>query len=290
LKFTSAKTLVDVQGGLKFARNPHWYDRELLFVDTHDRSIKSTDLGGALKIVTSLPFLPGSFDVLDDGGLLVGDAWRRKIYKCNATGQSLLADLSSVARVCLSDGVHDGRGGMYINDVGFDYLDPTVEPVPAGLIVYVNAQGESFVVAGDLFSPHGMVVTPDNSTLIVAETLGHRLTAFEIEQDGSLQNRRVWAQFQSDVRPDGICLDIEGSVWVASKSPTTLRVCEGGKIDHQVVSKRSVFGITLGGPENRHLYLCTSVASDPVITRRHPDATIDVAEVEIPGTCTAADN
>ncbi len=289
MHFTSAKTLVDVQGGLKFARNPHWIDRELLFVDAHDRSIKSADVGGDLKIVTRLPFLPGGFDVLHDGGLLVGDAWRRKIYKYDAAGKTQLADLSSVARICLSDGVHDGRGGMYVDDVGFDYLDPTVDPVPGGLIVYVNSQGESSVVAGDLFSPHGMIVTPDNSTLIVAETLRHRLTAFGIEQDGSLQNRRVWAQFQDDVRPDGICLDLEGAVWVAGKSPTALRVCEGGKIDHQVVSERSIFGITLGGPEKKHLFLCTSVASDPVITHRHPDATIDVAEVEIPGACTDAD-
>jgi sugar lactone lactonase YvrE len=283
LQFTSAKTLVDVQGGLKFTMNPHWFDRALLFVDIHDRRILSADLDGELKTVTTLPFLPGSFNVHDDGRPIVSDAWRRKIYQCDSTGQSLFADLSNFARICLNAGVFDRRGGMYFGDVGFDYLDPTVDPVPSGLIVHVNARGESSVVAGDLFSPHGMIITPDNETLIVAETLGHRLTAFEIEQDGTLCNRRVWAQFQADIRPDGICLDLEGAVWVAGNSPTALRVREGGEVEHQVVSKRSVFDMTLGGPEQRHLFLCTSTACDPVITRRHPDATIDVAEVNIPG-------
>ena len=282
LQVTSAKTLVDVQGGLKFARNPHWFDRELLFVDIHDRRIRSTDLSGALKTVTALPFLPGSFEVLESGGLIVGDAWRRKMYRFDSSGQSQLADLSNTTGTCISDSVLDSRGGVYVSEIGFDYLDPTVDPVPSGLIIHVNAQGESCVVASELLSPHGMIITPDENTLIVAETLGHSLTAFEIAQDGSLRNRRVWAQLQNGVCPEGICLDREGAVWVAGKSPSALRVCEGGKIDHQVVCRRSVFGITLGGPEQRHLFLCTSVGSDPVIIRSNPDATIDVAEVSIP--------
>ena len=283
MQLTSAKTLVDAQGGLKFPRNPHWFDKRLLFVDIHDRCIKSTDLGGALRTEMELPFLPGAFDVCDDGGLLVGDAWRRKIYQCDPDSLTKLADLNDIARVCLSDCVLDSRGGMYVGDVGFDYLDPMVEPVPSGLIVHVNAQGKSSVVAGDLFSPRGMIVTPDSNTLIVAEALGHRLTAFEIGQDGSLLNRRVWAQFQDNILPDGICLDREGAAWVAGTSCVAFRVREGSKVDHQVACQRPVFGVTLGGPEQRHLFLCTSSACDPVVTRRHPDATIDLAEVEIPG-------
>ena len=283
MQITSAKTLVDVQDGLKFARNPHWFDGELLFVDVHDRRIKSTDLGGALRTVRALNFLPGSFDILSGGGLLVGDSWRHKIYQCDADSQSLLADLSNANGICLSDTVFDSRGGIYVGAVGFDYLDPTVEPTPSGLIVHLNAQGEISVVATDLFSPHGMIITPDNNTLIVAETLGHRLTAFEIEKDGSLVNRRVWAQLQNDIRPDGICLDLEGAVWVAGTGCAAFRVKEMGEIDQQVACQRPVYGVTLGGPEQRHLFLCTSVTCDPVITRRHPDATIDLAEVEIPG-------
>jgi sugar lactone lactonase YvrE len=282
LQYTTAKTLIDIQGGLKLARNPHWFDQELLFVDIHDRRIMSCNLSGELRTVTALPFIPGSFDVLDVGGLLVGNAWRRKIYQCNSTGQSQVADLSSITKVCLSGSVLDSRGGMYVGDFGFDHLDPTVDPTPTGLIVHVNVRGESSVVARDLFSPRGMIITPDNSSLIVAETLAHRLTAFEIAQDGSLRNRTVWAQFQNDMRPDGICLDLDGAVWVAGMGPSALHVYEGGDIDHQVATERSAIGVTLGGPEQKHLFLCTSIECDPVITRRHPDATIDVAEVNIP--------
>ncbi len=127
-------------------------------------------------------------------------------------------------------------------------------------------------------------IPPDNSTLMVAETLGHRLTAFEIENDGSLQKRRVWAQFQDSVKPDGICLDREGAIWAAGTGPCALRVSEGGEIDHQVTTNQPVFATMLGGPERRHLFMCTSVSQDPVIARRVSNATIDIAEVEIPGT------
>jgi sugar lactone lactonase YvrE len=194
-----------------------------------------------------------------------------------------MADLSNVAGFCLSDGIVDCHGGMYVADVGFDFLDPFVDPVPNGVIVHIRADGDSSVVAGNLFSPNGMIITPDNSTLIVAETLGHRLTAFQIGNDGSLRNRRVWAQFQDEVKPDGICLDREGAIWAAGSHPCALRVKEGGEIDHRVTTKRPVFATMLGGPERRHLFICTSASHDPVMTRRAPTATIDVAEVGIPG-------
>jgi sugar lactone lactonase YvrE len=191
--------------------------------------------------------------------------------------------VSAVAKFCLSDGILDGRGGMYFSDVGFDFLDLLVDPVADGFIVHISVDGKSTVVAGDLFFPNGMVITPDNSTLIVAETLGHRLTAFEIEIDGSLQNRRVWAQFQDEIKPDGICFDCEGAIWLAGTDPRALRVREGGEIVHQIATKQPVFAIMLGGPERRHLFMCTSGSDDPLITRRAPSATIDIAEVGAPG-------
>ena len=96
-----------------------------------------------------------------------------------------------------------------------------------------------------------MVVTPDNKTLIVAEMLCHRLTAFDIEIDGSLRNRRVWAQLQNEIRPDGICLDRDSAIWVAGTCPGALRVREGGEIDREIITTRPVFATLLGGPERR---------------------------------------
>ena len=283
LQSTSAKTLVNDQSGLIFAKSPRWIGKKLLFLDIHDRCIKSADLHGTVRMVTALRYLPGSFGVLAGGGLIVGDAWRRKIYRLEKAGQKRIADLSNIARFCLTDGVVDSRGGMYVGDVGFDFLDPLVDPVPDGVIVHVSAKGRSTVVAGDLFAPGGMIVTPDNSTLIVAETLAHRLTAYEIDNDGSLGNRRVWAQFRDEVKPDGICLDREGAIWVAGTGHCALHVREGGEVDQQITTSRPVFATMLGGPERKHLFICTSNSPDPVITRRTPSATIDIAEVDTPG-------
>ena len=279
----SAKTLVDDQSGLKFAKSPLWSGQKLLFLDIHDKCVKSADLDGTVQIVKDLPFLPGSFGVLSEGGLLVGDAWRRKIYRCDSAGETQIADLSHIAGFCLSEGVLDSRGGMYVGDVGFDYLNPFMDPLPNGVIVYISTDGKMSVVAGDLFFPSGMVITPDSRTLIVAETLRHRLTAFEIDGDGSLQNRRVWAQFRNDVDPDGICLDIEGAIWVAGAGRRALHVTEGGEIDRQITTRRPVFATMLGGSKGRQLFLCTSDSSDPIMTRRASNATIEMAEVETPG-------
>lgn len=279
----AAKTLVGVHSGLRFAKSPQWIRQKLLFLDVHDRCIKSADLQGNVRTVTKLPYLPGGFGALADGDLVVGDAWQRKLYRWNTTGLRQMADLSDLAGFCLSDGVVDRCGGIYVADAGFDFLDPLMDPVSNGVIVHIAANGNVAVVAGDLFFPSGMVITPDNRTMIVAETLAHRLIAFDIVNDGSLQNRRVWAQFQDDVNPDGICLDCTGAIWVAGTSLRVLLVREGGDVVQQIKTRRPVFATMLGGPERRHLFMCTSNSNDPIVTRRVSGATIDVSEVEMPG-------
>ena len=283
MRIRNARTLVDAQVGLKFAKCPIWIDDKLLFLDVHDTCIKSTDLSGTVEVVRSLPFLPGGFGVLANSDFFVFDAWRRKIFRWNSACQSQVADLGDVAGICLSDGIIDGSGGMYFGDIGYNYLDPLVDPAPTGTIIHINATGQASVVATDLFFPGGMIMSENASTLIVAEALRHRLTTFDIEFDGRLGNRRVWAQFGDDVKPDGICLDREEAIWVAGMGRYALRVKEGGKIVQKVRSERPVFSITLGGPDQQHLFMCTSVSRDPVIARRTPSASIDVIEVEIPG-------
>ena len=283
MQSTSANTLVNDQSGLSFAKDPIWVDERLLFLDTGDRSIKSADLNGTVQLVRALPFLPGSFCVLTGGEIVIGDSWRRKLYRLEERGQTQTADLGEIARSCLGDCVADCRGGIYVGDIGFDILDPLVDPVPNGVIFYISADGKMSRVADDLLFPGGMVIEPGNRRLIVAEKLAHRLTAFDIDTDGSLNRRRVWAQFQDDVNPGGICLDREGAVWVAGSDRRALRVIEGGETDQQVTSKQRVFYTTLGGPERKHLFMCTSASSDPVITRRAPQATIDIAVVKTAG-------
>ena len=252
LRSVSAKTLVSTQSGLKFAKSPRWIHQKLLFLDIHDQCAKSTDMDGNVQTLGALPCLPSGLREL-------------------------------VAGPSTYDTVGDIHGGIYAADVGFDFLNPLVDPVSNGAVVYVSADGRSSIVAENFYFPNGMIISIDNKTLIVAETLGHRLTSFAIEDDGSLHDRRVWAQLDENVRPEGICLDREGAVWVAGAGPRALRVSEGGEIDQQVTSKRPVFATALGGPDLRHLFLCTSDSNDPVITRQVSCATIDIAEVETPG-------
>ena len=167
--------------------------------------------------------------------------------------------------------------------MGFDFLNPLIDPVCDGIIVHIEKGGRASLVAEDLFFPNGMVITPDERTLIVAETLGHILTAFDIGNDGSLGNRRVWADLPDDVNPYGICLDGDGAIWAATTTPRALRILEGGQIVDEVEAERPVFVVTLCGPQCKHLFLCTSASCDPIITRRTPSATIETATVIVSG-------
>ncbi len=280
---TSAKTLVDAHSGLRFVKSPRWIHQRLFFIDVHDRCIKSADMSGVVRTEKALLYLPGGFAMLETDGLLVGDAWRRKIHLLEEDRQTQVADLSQVARFSLSDAIVTTDHGIYVGDVGFNFLDPLVDPVPNGIIVHVDKEGRATVVAENLFFPNGMALSPDARTLIVAEALDHSLTAFDIATDGSLGNRRVWANLPENFNPEGICLDQEGAVWAAGTSPRALRIREGGEIDHQITTTQPVFDITFGGPERRHLFLCTSASQDPVVTRRNSSVTIDIAEVTTPG-------
>jgi sugar lactone lactonase YvrE len=130
-----------------------------------------------------------------------------------------------------------------------------------------------------------MVVSPDGRTLIVAETLGHRLKAFDILEDGSLGPARIWAQLPETVQPDGICLDAEGGIWCANPEgqDSVVRVVEGGTITDQIQLKTHAYAVMLGGPERKQLFICASDSHDPQEIKRQPTASLLVAEVKIPG-------
>jgi sugar lactone lactonase YvrE len=153
------------------------------------------------------------------------------------------------------------------------------------VIACVEPDGRARVVADGLHFPNGMVITPDGKTLIVGETMGHRLTAFDVQADGSLANRRVYAQLPEDVSPDGIALDAEGAVWLANPEGQygALRVREGGEIVERVKLDTECYAVMLGGPERRHLFICGSDSHDPAEIARAPSATLRVVEVEVPG-------
>jgi sugar lactone lactonase YvrE len=279
------KTLADVTTGLKFTESPRWYNGKLWFIDIHDRRIKTVDLSGSVATVLELPFIPNAFGLTSEGTVVVGDAFQRRIHRMEGTVLRQVADISNITNFCLSDGIVDAQGRLYVGDIGYNFMDPAAKPVETCVIVLVGPAGRASVVADKLFFPNGMVITPDGRTLVVGETIGHRLTAFDVREDGSLGNRRVWAQLPSSVGPDGICLDAEGGVWCANPEgeDSVVRVCEGGEITDRIKVDTHAYAVMLGGPERKHLFICASGSHDPAEIQRNPSASIQVVEVDVPG-------
>jgi sugar lactone lactonase YvrE len=285
LNMNNVRILVDNLRGLKFTESPRWRDGKWWFLDIHGHAIKTVDLDGSLETILEVPFKPNGFGFHADGSLIFSDALQRRIYRWDGKSTELMADLSAITVFCLSDGFVDNKGRMYIGDIGYNFFDPTQNPVDTCVIVCVDPDGSSRVVTRGLSFPNGMAITPDGMMLIVAETMGHRLTAFDILADGALANRRVFAQLPDNVHPDGIALDAEGAVWVASpeSQPTVLRVREGGEIVERIEMDTHAYAVMLGGPERRHLLISASNSHNPAEIATSPSATLRVVEVQVPG-------
>lgn len=279
------KILVGIGSGLRFTESPRWHDGRLWFLDIHDSAIKAVDLDGRLETIVALPFKPNGFGFRPDGTLLVGDALNLRLMQWDGAALHLVADLSGTAVFCLSDGVVDPQGRMYVGDIGYNFWDSQAQPVESCIIARIDPDGSVARVADGLAFPNGMVITPDGRTLIVAETNGHRLTAFDIAADGSLANRRVFAQFDQSVQPDGIALDAEGAVWLANPAgqPGVLRVREGGEIVEQITLDVHAYAVMLSGPDRRHLFISASESHDPADIAQNPSAVLNVSEVTVPG-------
>lgn len=285
MKTHRANILIDKTHGLKFTESPRWRNGRLWFLDIHDRRIKTADLAGRVETVVDLPFVPNAFGVLSNGHLLVGDAMRRQIHRWDGNALQPLADLAEITTFCLSDGIVDAQDRMYVGDIGYNFFDPANAPVDTCVIACVEPDGRVRIVAENLSFPNGLVITPDGQTLIVGETAAHRLTAFDLLADGSLANRRVYAQLPEDVHPDGIALDAEGAVWLANPEGqfAALRVREGGEIVERVELDTHGYAVMLGGLERRSLFICAADSHDPAEIARGPSATLRVVDVAVPG-------
>jgi sugar lactone lactonase YvrE len=170
------------------------------------------------------------------------------------------ADLSHLSPHGWSEITVDRRGNVYANTINFDFADfeavLTSGQAP-GKIALVTPDGDVREVANEIAFPNGMVITPDNKTLIVAESFAARLTAFDIAEDGTLSNRRVWAD---GVGPDGICLDADGCIWASSGTMINdcARIREHGEVLEAIELDRSCFAAMLGGPDRRTLFMLTA--------------------------------
>jgi sugar lactone lactonase YvrE len=244
-----------VVDGLAFAEGPRWHDGKLWFSDFYTHEVKCLDADGKVATVATVPGQPSGLGWLPDGRLLVVSMTDRRLLRQDGDTLTVVADLAGLAPFHCNDMVVDRHGRAYIGNFGFDLVAKET-PRPTVLIM-VTPDGNAQVAAEDLMFPNGCVITPDERTLVVAETFGKRLTAFDIADDGFLSNRRVWAEL-GDAFPDGICLDEEGAIWVAS--PTTsefLRVHEGGKVSSRIPSEQQAIACALGGSDGKTLYMVT---------------------------------
>jgi sugar lactone lactonase YvrE len=265
--------------GLRFPEAPRWHDGRLWFSDMHAQEVIAVDLDGRAETIARVPRDPSGLGWLPDGRLLVVSMRDRRLLRLDPEGLFEVADLSSIAAHPCNDMVVDERGRAYVGSFGFD-LHAGAKPAPAALAL-VHPDGRTAVAAADLRFPNGSVITPDGRTLIVGESFGACLTAFDVAPDGSLSGRREWARLERAV-PDGICLDAEGAIWVASPvSHAVLRVREGGEVTRRIAIETQAFACMLGGRAGRTLFVCTAAESDPAKTgdRR---GRIETIEVEVP--------
>jgi len=239
---------------LAFPESPRWRDGRLWVSDWGAGELVTVDLDGRRDVIARVPGLM-CIDHLPDGRLLIVDSGQRRLLRREPDGAlATHAGLAALGEQPWNDIVVDGRGNAYVNNIGFDF--PEAEFAP-GSVAIVTPDGSVRRVADGLAFPNGMAVTPDNRTLIVAESYGQKLTAFDIAADGSLSGRRVWAEV--DDHPDGICLDAEGAVWYGDVgNRRCVRVREGGEILQVIDLDRGCFACVLGGPDRQRLFMVTN--------------------------------
>ncbi|MDQ0841121.1 SMP-30/gluconolactonase/LRE family protein [Streptomyces sp. V1I6] len=245
--------------GHGLVESPRWQGDRLYFSDWSAGEVIAVDLAGRSETVARLKSLPLCTAFLPDGRMLLVSSPDGLLLRRELDG-SLVTHAELGRRPGWNDIVVDGRGNAYVNSIGFDMMAGA--PYETGVVVLATPDGAVRQVADGLAFPNGMAVTTDNSTLVVAESYGHSLAAFDIDADGGLSGRRVWAEL-GEGTPDGICLDAEGAVWYADvPGKRCVRVAEGGRVLQSVELDRGGFACTLGGPDGTTLFVVAAEWSD----------------------------
>jgi sugar lactone lactonase YvrE len=274
------ETLLD---GLSVPEGPRWHDGKLWFSDMWFHCIRVVDLSGQSEIVAELADRPSGLGWTKENQLLAVSMIDRRVLRVQRGELHLFADLSTLSTGACNDMVVGGTGQAWVGNMGYDFFGGA-ERRP-GTILHVSASGSCSLAADGLEFPNGMVITPDGGQLIVAESFGNRLTAFDIEPDGILTNRRVFARCD-DVVPDGICLDAEGAIWVADpRTNRAIRILKGGKVAQtvRVAEDRHVYACALGGAERRALFMCTRGSVGGAASREAKQGRIEIIQVDVPG-------
>lgn len=258
--------------GLGIGESPRWHEGRLWFCNWGMQEVVAVDLAANREVMARVPTsIPFCIDWLPDDRLLVVSGQERLLLRQEADGTLVThADLNGLTQGAFNEIVVDGRGNIYVN--GGD------------LIALVGRDGSVRKVAEGFAFPNGMAITPDNATLILAESHGKRLTAFKIEADGSLGNRRVWADL-GDGCPDGICIDADGAVWYADvPNKRCVRVREGGEVLAMIHLDRGCFACALGGDDGQTLFMMAAEWHGfPRMAESFGTGQILAVEVSVPG-------
>ena len=272
------QTLLD---GLTFPEGPRWHDGRLWFSDFYTHRVIALDEAGKAETIVHVPQQPSGLGWLPDGTLLVVSMLDRKLMRFAGGVLSEYADLSGLATGPCNDMVVDGKGRAYVGNFGFDRFKD--EPERTASLIRVDPDRSVSEATVELLFPNGTVITPDGKKLIIAETIGQALTIFDITEDGSLENRGVFAQMP-EMFPDGICLDAEGAVWFANpRKGYVARVFEGGQIERRIdlAEGRGAFACMLGGADGRTLFICSCIGSGPD-TATKANGRIETIRVDVP--------
>jgi sugar lactone lactonase YvrE len=268
-------------GGIDFGEGPRWHDGRLWFSDFHQHTVSSVGDDGDRRIELELDDSPSGLGWLPDGRLLVVAMESRRVMRVEPDGSVVVhADLSSIATGRCNDMVVAADGTAYVGNFGFDYT--VGEPMRPAALARVTPTGDVSVAADGLEFPNGTVITPDGRTLIVGETFGKRATAFGVADDGTLHDRRVWAEL-GDVLPDGCTLDADGAIWFAdARGTAVVRVKEGGEVTDRVETGQHTYACALGGDDGRTLYVvCADSARDSDVVGTST-GTIRTLRVDVP--------
>jgi sugar lactone lactonase YvrE len=244
---SSSRNLAPLLSGVAMGESPRWHQNRLWFSDWGAQEILAIDTQGRSEVVVRTPFeLPFCIDWLPDGRLLIVAGRESRVVRREHDGSLVThVDLRDISNQFWNEIIVDGRGNTYVNG-------------GPGIIALVTAAGSVRQVADGIAFPNGMAITPDNRTLIIAESHGKKLSAFDVDSDGALSNRRAWADLGAGV-PDGICIDAENAVWYADvPNKRCVRVREGGEVLQTIDLDRGGFACMLGGPDRRTLFIVTA--------------------------------
>lgn len=269
-----------VLDGLAFPEGPRWRAGRLFFSDQHDRRVVRVDPGARARTVVEVPGQPSGLGWLPDGRLLVVSMLDRRVLRLEGTALVEHADLSALVTAPCNDMVVDRYGRAYVGNFGFDMYGGGA--FRETNLVVVDPDGRAREAATGLRFPNGAVLTDGGRTLVVAESMGARLAAYDVTDDGDLVHRRVWAALDG-IAPDGICLDAEGAIWVADAfGRRCVRVAPGGAVLDEVSADRGTYACTLGGADGRTLFVCVAGSHVPDECRARRSGAILAVEVDVP--------